>query len=261
MSWRPSSGSTRPSATGGRSTSWPGPSRCSPPGRRRPGRATARPPSGTGRSAGSRSNSTGWENQRRRSADRLRPPIDPGHADLSVRRQCQWIGRSRATHHRGPAEESAGNLAPRRLIGEPSTACPSYGSRRIARWLARNGREGNRNRVRRLPRPMGLAAIHPKPKLPAGRGHTVYPDPLRDVPIDRAGPVWPADSPYLPMAPGVMGLAAAIDSPPTTTPGGTSPSGTRPRPRCIGRGGQKGRRESSKESPAVGLDTGVHHRL
>jgi putative transposase len=141
----------------------------------------------------------------------LRPLIDPGHAELSVRRQCQLVGLSRATYYREPAEESAGNLALMRLIDEQYTACPFYGSRRIARWLARTGHEVNRKRVQRLLRLMGLEAIHPKPKLSAGRGHKVYPYLLRDVPIDRVGQVWSADITYLPLTGGFMYLAATID--------------------------------------------------
>ncbi|MBP3955344.1 IS3 family transposase [Gemmata sp. G18] len=69
----------------------------------------------------------------------------------------------------------------------------------------------NRKRVQRLLRVMGLEAIHPKPKLSAGRGHKVYPYLLRDVPIDRVGQVWSADITYLPLASGFMYLAATID--------------------------------------------------
>ena len=121
------------------------------------------------------------------------------------------LGLGRATYYREPAGESAENLALMRLIDEQYTACPFYGSRRITRWLARHGHQVNRKRVQRLLRLMGLEAIHPKPKLSAGRGHKVYPYLLRDVPIDRVGQVWSADITYLPMASGFMYLAATID--------------------------------------------------
>lgn len=141
----------------------------------------------------------------------MRPLIDPGHTELSVRRQCQLIGLGRATYYREPTGESAENLALMRLIDEQYTACPFYGSRRITRWLVRHGHGVNRKRVQRLLRIMGLEAIHPKPKLSAGRGHKVYPYLLRDVPIDRVGQVWSADITYLPLASGFMYLAATID--------------------------------------------------
>lgn len=142
----------------------------------------------------------------------MRPLIDPGHADLSVRRQCQLVGLSRATYYWVPAEESAENLALMRLIDEQYTACPFYGSRRITRWLARNGHEVNRKRVQRLLRLMGLEAIHPKPKLSAaGRGHKVYPYLLRGVAVERVGQVWSADITYVPLPGGFVYLAATID--------------------------------------------------
>lgn len=130
---------------------------------------------------------------------------------MSVRRQCQLIGLGRATYYREPSGESAENLALMRLIDEQYTARPFYGSRRITRWLVRHGHEVNRKRVQRLLRLMGLEAIHPKPKLSAGRGHKVYPYLLRDVPIDRVGQVWSADITYLPLPSGFMYLAATID--------------------------------------------------
>jgi putative transposase len=69
----------------------------------------------------------------------------------------------------------------------------------------------NRKRIQRLLRIMGLEAIHPKPKLSAGRGHKVYPYLLRDVPIDRVGQVWSADITYVPLPGGFMYLATTID--------------------------------------------------
>src|SRR4051812_44118836 len=98
-----------------------------------------------------------------------------------------------------------------RRIDEQYTKCPFYGSRRIARWLATQGHEVNRKRVQRLLRIMGLGAIHPKPKLSAGRGHKVYPYLLRDVPVERVNQVWSADITYVPLPGGFMYLAATID--------------------------------------------------
>jgi putative transposase len=98
-----------------------------------------------------------------------------------------------------------------RLIDEQYTRCPFYGSRRIARWLGRQGHAVNRKRVQRLLRVMGLEAIYPKPKLSAGRGHKVYPYLLRGVAVERADQVWSADITYVPLAAGFMYLAATID--------------------------------------------------
>jgi putative transposase len=131
---------------------------------------------------------------------------------LSVRRQCELLGLSRASFYLVPAGESAQNLALMRLIDERYTACPFYGSRRVTAWLVSRGHLVNRKRVQRLLRLMGLEAIYPKPKLSgAGRGHKVYPYLLRGVAIERVGQVWSADITYLPLPGGFLYLAATID--------------------------------------------------
>jgi len=98
-----------------------------------------------------------------------------------------------------------------RLIDAQYTACPFYGSRRIAAWLETKGYQVNRKRVQRLLRLMGLEAIYPKPKLSAGSGHKVYPYLLRDVAAERIDQVWSADITYVPLPCGFMYLAATID--------------------------------------------------
>ncbi len=130
---------------------------------------------------------------------------------MSVRRQCALIGLNRSTLYYEPAPETPANLALMRLIDEQYTRCPFYGSRRITRWLVRQGYEVNRKRVRRLLRVMGLEAIYPKPNLSAGRGHKVYPYLLRDVAVERVNQVWSADITYVPLPSGFMDLAATID--------------------------------------------------
>jgi len=99
-----------------------------------------------------------------------------------------------------------------RLIDEQYTACPFYGSRRMAAWLSARGGRANRKRVQRLMRRMGLEAIYPKPRLSAaGRGHRIYPYLLRGVSIRRPDQVWSADITYVPLPAGWMYLAATID--------------------------------------------------
>ena len=142
----------------------------------------------------------------------MRPLIDPDHATLSVRRQCQLIGLTRSSYYLPPTEESAENLALMTLIDRQYTACPFYGSRRIAAWLRRNGHPVNRKRVRRLLRIMGLEALYPKPKLSlTDRRHRVYPYLLRGVEIARVDQVWSTDITYIPLPTGFMYLAATID--------------------------------------------------
>jgi len=138
--------------------------------------------------------------------------VEPGHAALSVRRQCELLGLSRSSLYYGPAEESAENLRLMRLLDREYTAHPFLGSRRLTKWLIGQGEAVNRKRVQRLMRFMGLEAIYPKPKLSAaGRGHRIYPYLLRDVRIQRPDQVWSTDITYVPLACGFMYLAAIID--------------------------------------------------
>lgn len=139
--------------------------------------------------------------------------IEPTHARISVRRQCELLGLNRSSYYYEPAKETAENLRLMRLIDEQYTAQPVFGSRRMTVWLNKDkAEEVNRKRVRRLMRLMGLEAIYPKPKLSAGsRDHRIYPYLLRNVPIERVDQVWSADITYVPLPSGFMYLAAVID--------------------------------------------------
>jgi putative transposase len=131
---------------------------------------------------------------------------------LSVRRQCELLGLNRSTLYYAATPETPEDLALMRRIDEQYTACPFYGSRRMAAWLVRQGEAVNRKRVQRLMRLMGLEAVYPKPRLSVtGRGHRTYPYLLRDVTIRRPNQVWSADITFIPMAAGFMYLAAVID--------------------------------------------------
>src|SRR5262249_16158830 len=99
-----------------------------------------------------------------RSAERLRPLVEPGHPQLRVRRQCGLLGLCRASLYDQPAAE-AENLRLMRLLDQEYTAHPFLGSRRLTKWLIEQGEAVNRKRVQRLMRVMGLEAIYPKPKL------------------------------------------------------------------------------------------------
>ncbi len=142
----------------------------------------------------------------------MRSLIDPDHATLSVRRQCELLGLNRSSLYYEPAEETSENLRLMRLLDKQYTACPFYGSRRLTAWLVQQGEKVNRKRVQRLLRLMGLEALYPKPRLSvAGRGHRIYPYLLRGVSIKRPDQVWSTDITYVPLPSGFMYLAAIID--------------------------------------------------
>ena len=89
--------------------------------------------------------------------------IDRAHPTLSISRQCHLLDVSRSSVYRRPAPVSADDLRLMELIDRQYLACPFYGSRRMAAWLATQGHPVNRKRVQRLMRLMGLVAIYSVP--------------------------------------------------------------------------------------------------
>lgn len=138
--------------------------------------------------------------------------IDPAHAQISIRRQCQLIGLNRSTYYLEPAGESPFNMMLMRLIDEQYMKTPFYGYLKITAWLRRENHLVNKKRVARLMRLMGLQAVFPgrKTTIPAP-GHKIYPYLLRGLEITRPNQVWSTDITYIPMAKGFMYLTAVID--------------------------------------------------
>ena len=85
-----------------------------------------------------------------------------------------------------------------RLIDEEYTRHPFFGARRLRDWLHDRGRRIGRDRVCRLLRQMGIAAIAPTPRVNRpDREHRVYPYLLRTLDIVRPDQVWCSDITYL----------------------------------------------------------------
>jgi putative transposase len=138
--------------------------------------------------------------------------VEPEHEQLSLRRQCELLGISRASLYYQAVSERAENLRLLRLIDEQYTRCPFYGSRRLAAWLKGQGFEVNRKRVVRLMRRMGLEAVYPKPRLSQpGEEHTIYPYRLQEVKVERVNQVWSTDITYIRLVQGFVYLVAVMD--------------------------------------------------
>ena len=136
-----------------------------------------------------------------------RARLDRKHRTLSVRRQCGLMGLARSGAYRKPAPPKEGDHGLMRRLDELYTACPFYGSRRMAFEL-----KVNRKRVQRLMRLMGIEALGPKPSTskPAP-GHRIYPYLLRNMSIDRPNHVWATDITYIPLQRGFFYLVAIMD--------------------------------------------------
>lgn len=138
--------------------------------------------------------------------------IEPEHERISIVRQCELLGVSRAGYYYEPADENKETQQLMRLIDEQYTRCPFYGYRKITLGLRAAGYLVNKKRVQRLMQLMGLAAIVPKPDLSKPHPeHRVYPYLLRNVPITKVNQVWSADITYIPLQQGWMYLVAVID--------------------------------------------------
>jgi putative transposase len=64
------------------------------------------------------------------SSEQRRLLVEPEHAEISLRRQCELLGVNRSSLYYQPAGESQENLMLMRLIDEQYTRRPFYGSRR-----------------------------------------------------------------------------------------------------------------------------------
>jgi putative transposase len=83
---------------------------------------------------------------------------------LSVSRQCELLGLSRAALYYQAVRTGADELELMTLIDRQYLQSPFYGSRRMATWLQGQGPAVNRKRVQRLMLRMGLAAIYQRPR-------------------------------------------------------------------------------------------------
>lgn len=141
-----------------------------------------------------------------------RQMIEPGHAQVSVRRQCELLGLNRASYYYQAAQESPLNLELMRKIDEQYLETPDYGWPRMTALLQRQGYQINHKRVQRLMHTMGLQAIYPRPRPKVERhNHKVYPYLLTGVEIGRPNQVWSTDITYIPLQTGFMYLVAVID--------------------------------------------------
>jgi putative transposase len=138
--------------------------------------------------------------------------IDRSHPTLSLSAQCEFVAISRSSLYYRPKGESPQTLELMRRIDALFMKYPFYGSRQMARHLAREGARVGRHRVRRLMRLMSLQALYRAPKTSEPHPeHRVYPYLLRDLAITRPNQVWCADITYIPMRRGFLYLVAIMD--------------------------------------------------
>ncbi len=138
--------------------------------------------------------------------------IEPGCKRISIARQCELIGISRASYYYQAVELSERDRRQLRTIDEEYTRHPFRGSRRMRDYLHDQGETACRDRVRRLMRMLGLQAIYPKKRLTLeNKEHKKYPYLLRDLAIERPDHVWCSDITYIRLRGGFVYLTAVMD--------------------------------------------------
>ncbi|MGY3396319.1 hypothetical protein ACVWW6_008910 [Bradyrhizobium sp. USDA 3311] len=100
---------------------------------------------------------------RKMSTPDRRGMLDRANQALSTRRQCMLLGIARSCVYRPLQPANDNDLALMQRIDELFTALPFLDSRRITAMLKAEGLRGNRKRVQRLMRRLGIAALGPKP--------------------------------------------------------------------------------------------------
>ncbi len=132
--------------------------------------------------------------------------------ELPLTRQADLLSLSRSSLYYQPVPPSAEEVALKHHIDRLYTACPFYGSRRIAAVLQREGMSINRKAVQRHMHEMGIAGIAPGPHLstPAPQ-HPIYPYLLRHVTSAWPNHVWGIDITYIRMEAGWLYLVAVLD--------------------------------------------------
>ena len=127
-----------------------------------------------------------WLKKNLGSVDCRRELVEPGHAHLSVTRQCDLLGLSRSSYYYEARSPSERDLRQMRLIDEEYTRHPFRGSRRMRDYLEEQGEPACRDRVRHLMQRLGLQAIYPKKRLSLeNKVPEKYPYLLRGLVIDR----------------------------------------------------------------------------
>lgn len=140
--------------------------------------------------------------------------IDRAHPNISISRQAELIGVSRASFYYKPIPDPEA-VRITRAIDEVYTRHPFYGSRRMQDALQDDyAIRIGRHRIRRLMRLMGLEAIYPKNKPKTSESepsHKKYPYLLRNLAITHPNHVWGTDITYLRLEEGWAYLIAIMD--------------------------------------------------
>jgi putative transposase len=137
--------------------------------------------------------------------------LEKDHPELPLKVQAELLGLSYSSLFYEAVPPSPRELAIKRRIDEIYTACPFYGSRKIA-FLLHPEFGVSRPTVQSYMREMGISAIVPGPNTskPAPE-HQIYPYLLRNVTAEHPNHIWGIDITYIRLAHGWLYLTAVLD--------------------------------------------------
>ncbi len=137
--------------------------------------------------------------------------IEWQNSPLSITEQADLLDLNRSGLYYQPVGPSAWEVAVKHRIDEIYTRWPFFGSRKITAVL-RQELSINRKTVQRYMTEMGIAAIHPGPRLSQPHPQqAVYPYLLRQVTSGYPNHVWGIDITYIRLRGSWMYLVAVLD--------------------------------------------------
>jgi transposase InsO family protein len=133
---------------------------------------------------------------------------------------CELVGLSRATYYRCREEPVRPLLSPaemevRDVIQKIATEWPSYGSRRIAAELKKQGRKVNRKRVQRIMREDNLLCVTKRKFVvttDSAHGLKTYPNLAKSMEVTGLNQLWIADITYIRLEEEFVYLAVVLDA-------------------------------------------------
>ncbi len=142
--------------------------------------------------------------------------LEPGHPDLSIRRQSQLLGINRSSYYCGTTRAKNikdKRLSLMRLVDEVYTKYPFFGTRQMSNYLKLNGHPNiGRHHIRWVYKKLGLRSLAPGPHTSKPHPeHKIYPYLLRNLAITAPNQVWSTDITYIRLRRGFVYLMAIID--------------------------------------------------
>lgn len=137
--------------------------------------------------------------------------LEKNHPELSLKTQAELLGIGYSSLFYERVPPSPRELAIKRRIDEIYTACPFYGSRKIA-FLLHPEFGVSRPTVQAYMREMGIFGLVPGPNTSkSAPQHPIYPYLLRHVAAQRPNHIWGIDITYIPLQHGWLYLTAVLD--------------------------------------------------